>query len=101
MEETKLDYEIGILLYHCTSLGKADFDIQGCVQGLFNALSNKLSKQEIRYGFVAEAQNENAYELYSTVEITDEYGEIDEEEAIDPEKIDALFEETYLEYIGN
>lgn len=52
-----MSYEIGVLLYHCTEYGHADFDIQGCVEALLNALSNRVDVKEAKRGFIAEVSN--------------------------------------------
>lgn len=54
-----MDYELGVLLFHCTEHGHADFNIQGCVEGLLNGitLTRKLDTREVKHGFVSEAQN--------------------------------------------
>lgn len=52
-----MGYEIGVLLFHCTEHGRADFDIQGCVEGLLNGVSGKLDIREVKHGFISEAQN--------------------------------------------
>lgn len=90
-----MDFEIGVLLFHCTPYGKADFDIQCSIEALFNALSNRLDKEEMRKGFEQEAysclENEEEF-LKSSIEDEEEI------EEIDPEAVTKLFEETYKDF---
>lgn len=89
-----MDYEIGVLLFHCTEHGREDFNIQSSVESLFNALSNRLDKEEIKRGFKQEAHNylENEEEFLKS---NDE----EESEEINVEAVEKLFEETFEEYM--
>lgn len=93
-EDDYTDFEIGVLLFHCSKYGRADSNIQNCVSKLFNALSSKLNKEEVEKGFKREA--------YNYLENEEEFLKLDSTEnvlEIDSEAVTKLFEEMYGNFI--
>lgn len=66
-----MGYEIGVLLYHCTRYGRADFDIQGCLESILNAISSTLDIKEVEQGFTSEAENYDETVDLTTPEMND------------------------------
>lgn len=77
-----MGYNMGVLLFHCTEYGRADFDIQGVAEGLICGIANRISKKDVEYGFMSEAEN---------------YFDLEDEDR--KEEFKALFKETWHSFM--
>jgi hypothetical protein len=57
MNKESLAYELGVMLFNTDAKGMEDYDILGNFVGIFSAVSEEIKINDLRDGYIAEAEN--------------------------------------------